>query len=207
MDLVATTNLADNERIFISDASTNGNHWLYLELNGPDYNTTGIGAAVYATINKGTPEERTLRREANTSAGTFNQSDLPVHFGLGASDMIDEMRIVWSDGTELNLSMIPADQYIYATYRDGIDGDLNGDGFVGIDDLNIVLVHWNQIVPHGSLQHGDVNGDGFVGVDDLNIPLLHWNTGTPPTANANIPEPATAALLIAVGGVMLRRSR
>ena len=50
---------------------------------GPQYDTTGIGASLYATMDDGTSQELTLRREANTSAGTFNQSDLPVHFGLG----------------------------------------------------------------------------------------------------------------------------
>jgi lysozyme len=61
-------------------------------------------------------------------------------------------------------------------------GDLDGDGFVGISDLNVVLGNWNQNVTPGDLLSGDPNGDGFVGIDDLNVVLGNWNAGTPPVA-------------------------
>jgi len=87
-------------------------------------------------------------------------------------------------------------------------GDLNGDGFVGIGDLNIVLGVWNQNVTPGDLLAGDPNGDGFVGIGDLNVVLGNWNVGTPPTGNANIPEPGTAMLLsFAVVGIVSKRRR
>jgi endonuclease/exonuclease/phosphatase family metal-dependent hydrolase len=83
-----------------------------------------------------------------------------------------------------------------------LDGDLNGDGFVGVDDLNIVLVNWNQNVTPGDLLAGDVTGEGFVGVDDLNIVLVNWNNGTPPSETANIPEPGSLVVL-GIGAVLL----
>ena len=86
-----------------------------------------------------------------------------------------------------------------------LEGDLNGDGFVGVDDLNIVLVNWNQSVTPGDLASGDPTGEGFVGVDDLNIVLVNWNNGTPPAGNA-VPEPATLALL-GLGGLTVMRRR
>ncbi len=82
-------------------------------------------------------------------------------------------------------------------------GDLDGDGFVGITDLNIVLSAWNQTVPPGD-PLADPSGDGFVGIDDLNQVLGNWNAGTPPTSAA-VPEPTTLALLGLGGVVVLRR--
>jgi hypothetical protein len=85
-----------------------------------------------------------------------------------------------------------------------ITGDLNSDGFVGIEDLNIVLSHWNQTVTEGYLFSGDPTGDGFVGIADLNIVLGNWNVGTPPAGNL-VPEPATLALVTVACLVTLRR--
>ncbi len=76
----------------------------------------------------------------------------------------------------------------------GLPGDLNGDGWVGLDDLDIILAHWNQTVTPGDLLSGDANGDGFVGLEDLDYVLGPWNTGTPPSGSV-IPEPTTLALL------------
>ncbi len=77
-------------------------------------------------------------------------------------------------------------------------GDLDFDGFVGINDLNTVIGAWNQSVTPGDPASGDLTGDGFVGIDDLNLVLGNWNAGTPPGApqnNSVIPEPATVALM------------
>jgi hypothetical protein len=95
------------------------------------------------------------------------------------------------------------------TYGDGyLAGDLNGDGFVGIEDLSIVLGNWNQAVAHGVFTLGDPSGDGFVGIEDLNAVLGNWNTGTPPgtSAPADIPEPGALALL-ALGSIALTHTR
>jgi hypothetical protein len=85
-----------------------------------------------------------------------------------------------------------------------LTGDLDGDGFVGIGDLNAVLGNWNQNVTPGSLIQGDPSGDGFVGIEDLNTVLGNWNTGTPPVAAA-VPEPASLAVLGLCASLTLRR--
>ncbi len=89
----------------------------------------------------------------------------------------------------------------------GIDGDLNSDGFVGIDDLNIVLGAWNQNVAPGDPLLGDPSGDGFVGIDDLNLVLGNWNAGSPPASVSTVPEPTSLALLLGSAGLLFKRRR
>jgi T5SS/PEP-CTERM-associated repeat protein len=93
---------------------------------------------------------------------------------------------------------------------DFVPGDLDGDGFVGIADLNIILAGWNQAVAQADLLAGDVTGDGFVGISDLNAVLTNWNSGTPPLTQAisNVPEPGTiGVLLVLAGGIIGNRHR
>lgn len=89
-----------------------------------------------------------------------------------------------------------------------IPGDLDMDGFVGIDDLNIILSSWNQSVTPGSSPAGDPSNDGFVGIDDLTFVLSHWNAGTPPPAvQAQMPEPGSVLILSISTTCMLARPR
>lgn len=82
-----------------------------------------------------------------------------------------------------------------------IEGDLDGDGFVGVADLDIVLNNWNSTTPPIA---GDPSGDGFVGIADLDMVLGSWNAGT--ATPVALPEPAMlglvvlAPLLIRTGG-------
>ncbi len=82
-----------------------------------------------------------------------------------------------------------------------LEGDLDGDGFVGLNDLDIVLNNWNQVVvPFGDTR-ADPSGDGFVGLDDLDVVLNNWNAGTPPTVAAPEPGSGLALLLLGVSGL------
>ena len=88
-----------------------------------------------------------------------------------------------------------------------IPGDLNADGFVGLDDLDRLLANWNTTVTPGDLLNGDANNDGYIGLDDLDLILNHWNTGTPPQS-ITIPEPASIGLLmLSATAITQRRHR
>jgi WD40 repeat protein len=101
-------------------------------------------------------------------------------------------------------SLADIDNFAFLTEPSPL-GDLNGDGFVGIADLNIILSNWNEDVGPGNPQAGDITGDGFVGLDDLNVVLGNWNSGVPPVeASSVVPEPGTLLLLLC-GSLCLRR--
>ena len=135
-----------------------------------------------------------------TLAGTTSMSSsslldrLMITAGNRATWVLDDLRV----GTRF------ADVVSNASVT--LDGDLDGDGFVGIDDLNIVLGNWNQSVPPAN-PLADPSGDGFVGIDDLNLVLGNWNAGTPPSDIATIPEPASGLLMAAASVVFTRQRR
>lgn len=109
------------------------------------------------------------------------------------------MRLVHVAGAdnELGIDNVVFDQALV--------GDLNGDGVVGIADLDILLAHWGDAVAGYDALRGEVTGDGLVGQDDLQAVLDHWSNGTPP--EVNLPEPGTAAMVAVGVGVAMRRRR
>ena len=57
---------------------------------------------------------------------------------------------------------------------DELVGDANGDGIVGIADLDRVRLHWQEQVTPDDLSRGDLTGDGVIGVADLDIVRNAW---------------------------------
>ncbi len=104
--------------------------------------------------------------------------------GIGRFTFSDDAQGTWSLAVGEKFST--ADKFVSNPIVNGqmivdpLHGDLNFDGFVGIEDLNIVLGNWNQNPTPGDLPAGDISGDGFVGLEDLNSVLTNWNAGTPP---------------------------
>ena len=85
----------------------------------------------------------------------------------------------------------------YAGYflSTAIPGDANVDGRVVINDLTIVLAHYNQAGTVWS--QGEFTGSGTVDINDLTIVLAHYNQtfGAAGDAVKAVPEPASLALL------------
>lgn len=71
--------------------------------------------------------------------------------------------------------------------------DFNRDGFVGADDLTLLIEQWNTSPSSGNI--ADANGDGFVGADDLSALIENWNSNTPlsPTAVQVAYDPGNGA--------------
>ena len=78
-----------------------------------------------------------------------------------------------------------------------LPGDANLDGKVDINDLTIVLAHYNQSVGM-SWGTGDFTGSGKVDINDLTIVLAHYNQSVGASLGAGfsaVPEPGSLLLL------------
>ena len=128
-----------------------------------------------------------------------------INTGFGYNDA-DGVELGFNDAGQIALGLTFTDGTSGAfvvTIR--LPGDLDGDGFVGLEDIEIILNNWNQNVPPADTQ-ADPSGDGYVGLDDLDIVINNWNNGHPPNTNTFIPEPLSVVILgTGVMGLFFRR--
>ncbi len=136
------------------------------------------------------------------SGMVFDGTQGPLFYDLPAGSTFDDYNgiSVWCVQFSANFGS--------GAFSAPLMGDPTGDGFVGIDDLNLVLAVWGQTAGPGEVIDGDLSGDGFVGIDDLNAVLGNWNAGTPPTGNVSAdPEPASAMTLVLLAFLGARQPR
>jgi Ca2+-binding EF-hand superfamily protein len=59
--------------------------------------------------------------------------------------------------------------------RVGIPGDVNGDGYVGIDDIFEIASHFGQEPWHPLWDAKyDITDDGYIGIDDIFTAAQHF---------------------------------
>ena len=90
MDLVMTS--LDEPVSLLMNRSAPGN-WLLVRLKGTSSNRSAIGASVIARAGA-----HAQRRDVKSGGSYQSQSDLRLHFGLGASTRVDELTIRWPSG-------------------------------------------------------------------------------------------------------------
>lgn len=108
---------------FLYQNSGNRNHWIRLKLQGVYSNRSAIGAKVILISG-----DKLQYREVNAQSGYSGQNDLTVHFGLGKTTEIDEIRIIWPSGVVQVMKNLEADQYLEITEEGevmGMDQPLN----------------------------------------------------------------------------------
>jgi hypothetical protein len=108
LDLVVTALSAPAE-IWLND-SPDQNHWLELKLQGTKSNRDGIGARI--RIAAGGENQY---YSVSTASGYASSSAGPVHFGLGASKVVEEVEIRWPSGTSQVLKNVDADRILRVT--------------------------------------------------------------------------------------------
>jgi hypothetical protein len=83
----------------------NRNHWVEFKLEGTKSNRAAIGARL--TIHSG---QLVQFNEVRGGASYLSQSDLRLHFGLGANTKIDNIEIAWPSGLRERLDNLVVDQ-------------------------------------------------------------------------------------------------
>ena len=84
-----------------------GHHWLRVRLTGRSPGDNVIGSWIELTAGG-----FTQRRQVMPTRSYLSQVELPVTFGLGTADRIDELKVIWPDGTEQSVLDVAVDQVV-----------------------------------------------------------------------------------------------
>lgn len=179
---IITNNIDDCASVFRNNNSA-GNHYITLRLRGPENNPYGLGARVYVSASG-----KTQMQELTLTRG-FQSSVAPeLHFGLGKSTTIDDLRIVWPGKKQQILKEVKSNQQLTLSYQDatGMNSPETREkpllfSVLAPDTLGIDYRHSENIyddfekeilLPHKTsafgpgMAAGDLNGDGL---DDFYI--------------------------------------
>ena len=105
LDVVVTALSAPAE-IWMND-SPDMNHWLEVSLEGTKSNRDGIGARIRVSAGG-----FTQYNHKSTAAGYASSSAAPVHFGLGAAKLVEELEIQWPSGIVQKVKNVPSNQIL-----------------------------------------------------------------------------------------------
>src|SRR5262249_30987254 len=92
LDLVVTC-CAGSARMFRNDVPRTGAGLTVRAIDRP-FNRSAIGARIYVQAGP-----RAQYREITPSSGYLSSHDLRAVFGLGAAESVDDITVVWSDGS------------------------------------------------------------------------------------------------------------
>ena len=113
-----------------SNQLSSGNY-LTIHLKGRDSNPFAIGAKVTLFTNTGNQYQ-----ELNPVRGWQSSVDYPLHFGLGAVEKVDSVKIIWPSGQFINVEDVAINQTLYIKENDTYsrpmaspsDGNTSSDG-------------------------------------------------------------------------------
>jgi enediyne biosynthesis protein E4 len=93
------------------------NHWIGIRTVGTKSNRDGIGARVIVKAGK-----RVLVDEVRSGSSYDSQSDMRIHFGLGAATKIDSLEIRWPSGLVEHFESVSVDQINTLKEGTGVTG-------------------------------------------------------------------------------------
>ena len=87
-----------------------GHHWLRVKLEGRTVNRNAIGAELTLTANG-----VTQRRSVMPTHSYLSQVELPVTFGLGDAQQVDNLTVTWPNGQSQNVPVAEVDTTLMIT--------------------------------------------------------------------------------------------
>jgi enediyne biosynthesis protein E4 len=96
----------DGPPMVLRNLGTNGRHWVSFELAGSKSNRLAIGARIKISAGGITQTD-----EVHSGGSYLSQSDMRIHFGLGAATRIDSVEIRWPSGATDTLKDLVVDKF------------------------------------------------------------------------------------------------
>lgn len=178
-----------DETSFIYENKLEGNsNYIRVDVGGYSGNSSAIGAKVTLHL-----KEDILYQEVQPSRGYISCVEPYLHFGIGKSERVEKMSILWPDGTSLQIYNPQINTLIKVNYEEGRKSELvttkNTPLFEDISDSIFRHIHKeiafndfetevllpNQMSQLGPfIAKGDINGDGM---EDLYITGPRQGTG------------------------------
>ena len=106
----------DGSPMILESRADPANHWVSFALEGAPANKLALNARVRVTTGK--VEQLS---EVRSGGSYLSQSELSLHFGLGAAQKIDKVEVIWPGGATQTFTQVPADGF----YRLTQGGTLN----------------------------------------------------------------------------------
>ena len=115
---VVLNNLDEPPTLLRNRRAGNAGHWIVVRLVGdPALNTPrdAIGSVAYCRA-----EGSLQRGEVSSGRGYLSQSSLRIHFGLGATEKVDDLEILWSNGQREQYAIPSVDRLFVIEQGKGI---------------------------------------------------------------------------------------
>ena len=105
LDLVISD--LDGKAQVLRNETPNAGHWLQIRLEGKGLNQDAVGSLIKIRVGKST-----MIRPVRSGTGYLSQDDLRQHFGLGETTKVDEIEVLWPDGSVSKQKGVDGDQIL-----------------------------------------------------------------------------------------------